>query len=148
MKTLSLPNSFNSVLRGQFWALLLICCSAKVLHATVPAPGGGPSSATLDTWSFENSITWASDLGYAPLSYTNLAASSIGDGNAVVVDSASLAWLRYNATETSGTNELKVDRGSLLLWFAPNWASTTQGGTGPGVWGRLIDVGASSANPT
>src|SRR5258708_39808001 len=125
MKTRN-PFTHNNSQQQRLWALMLLCSLASVLHATVPLPGGGPSSATLDTWSFENYTAWQSDLGYGPISYTNLAPSSIGDGNAVVVDSASPAWLLYNTTETSGTNELQVDRGSLLLWFAPNWSSVNQ----------------------
>ena len=29
-----------------------------------------------------------------------------------------------------------------MFWFAPGWSSTNAGGTGPGEWGRLIEVGS------
>jgi hypothetical protein len=37
--------------------------------------------------------------------------------------------------------------GSLMFWFAPNWASagnTNENGAGPGVWGRLIETGTTN----
>ena len=29
-----------------------------------------------------------------------------------------------------------------MFWFAPYWAGTNEGGTGPGQWSRLIEVGS------
>jgi hypothetical protein len=58
------------------------------------------------------------------------------------VDSLDPAWLQYNVFENDGTTNLTVDQGSVLFWFAPNWSSTNAGGTGPGVWGRLLEIGS------
>jgi hypothetical protein len=33
-----------------------------------------------------------------------------------------------------------------MFWFAPNWIGTNAGGTGPGEWSRLIEVGAYTTN--
>src|SRR5260221_1741903 len=33
-----------------------------------------------------------------------------------------------------------------MMWIAPNWSSTNQGGTGPGEYSRLIEVGAFTTN--
>jgi Concanavalin A-like lectin/glucanases superfamily/Bacterial TSP3 repeat len=34
----------------------------------------------------------------------------------------------------------------VLFWFRPHWSSTSQGGTGPGNWSRLLEVGAYTTN--
>ncbi len=98
-------------------------------------------------WSFVDTNTWVSDLGYAPVSFTNLAVSNWGDGPAsAVVDSTNAAWLQYHVTENDGTTNLMVNRGSVILWFAPRWSGTNAGGNGPGNWGRLLEVGSVNSN--
>jgi hypothetical protein len=133
---------------------LLLSCALLVsggleLYAQ-PSPGGFTNTdyygSPLMAWSFNDTTNWTSDAGYAPVSFTNLTSTLLGDGTAVVVGSANPAWLQYHVTESSGTNNLKVDVGSVMLWFAPSWSGTNQGGTGPGTWGRLLEVGSLSSN--
>jgi hypothetical protein len=71
-------------------------------------------------------------------------------GFSMVLDSADPAWLRFNLSETNGASNLTLTVGTVVMWVAPNWASATtnQNGSGPGVWGRLLDVGAYSTNAT
>ncbi len=97
----------------------------------------------LCTWSFEDT-NWYSDLGYAPVSFTNLNNPPSFDGNALQVDSTNAAWLQYNIVENDGTTNLTFGNygGTIELWVLPDWNS----GTGPSDWGRLIDVGAYSTN--
>ncbi len=33
-----------------------------------------------------------------------------------------------------------------MLWFSPSWSGTNAGGTGPGVWSRLVEAGAYTTN--
>jgi len=95
----------------------------------------------LDSWSFGfKSVSWNSDFGYAPVSYTNLN-TTLGDGIALVLDTNLPAWLQYNVYEADGRTNLMVNQGSVIMWFAPSWASTNAGGVGPGSWGQLIDAG-------
>jgi len=128
----------------------LLLCGSPLLHAQLPPGGGGTNSYYYGTpimaWSFNDTNNWTSDAGYAPVSFTNLASTPLGEGTAVVVDSTDPAWLHYNVTESSGTNNLRVDVGSVMLWFAPSWSGTNQGGTGPGNWGRLLEVGSVNSN--
>jgi hypothetical protein len=126
---------------GTFFALLLLSSPAFCQ----PAPSTN-TSPPLDSWSFNDTNTWTSDLGYAPVSFTNLGVSFLGDGTALVVDSTNEAWLQFNVWEKDGTTNLTVDVGSLMLWFAPDWASQSQGGAGPGVVGSLIETGAFTTN--
>ena len=107
-------------------------------------PGtNNPSYTPLDSWSFQDSTNWTSDLGYAPVSFTNLNFSHLGNGDSLVVDTNIPAWLQYNVYEADGTTNLTVDVGSVTFWFAANWSSTNDanGGLGPQEYGRLLEVG-------
>jgi len=146
----SLPRKHRTA-RAFLLSAALLFFTIATLQAQIPDPGswtnadyyyGKPMSA----WSFNDTNTWTSDLGYAPVSFTNISASWLGDYTALVVDSDDPAWLQYNTTESSGTNNLKVDRGSVMFWFAPSWSGTNEGGAGPGVWGRLLEVGSVNSN--
>jgi hypothetical protein len=112
-------------------------------------PGGGtnsnPTYTPLDSWSFRY-YGWPSDKTNAPVSFTNLAFSGLGNGSSLVVDSNLPAWLRYNMVEANGTTNLTVNAGTVMFWFAPSWSSVSLGGTGPGESGRLIETGAYTTN--
>jgi len=120
---------------------------AETAYASVPAPGGNyaPTNTPLDSWTFHDPTNWTSDAGYAPVSFTNLAYSYLGDAQSwsLVLDTNVPAWLTYNVYESDGTTNLTVDSGSVTFWFAPSsWASTNTGGMGPGEAGRLLEVGS------
>ncbi len=118
-----------------------------IISATLLCSLAGEVQADwLNSWCFYDTNTWCSDLGQAALSCTNLNVSLLGDGSAVVLDSTNAAWLQYNVIENDGTTNLTVDQGSVMFWFASSWSSTNQGGTGPGQWGRLIEVGSYTTN--
>ena len=94
---------------------------------TGPPGGGTPSSGytPLDSWSFHDHTNWTSDLGYAPVSFTNLGWSYLGDGASLVVNTSGPAWLNYNVVENDGTTNLTVSNGTVMFWFAPaNWPPT------------------------
>ena len=127
--------------------LILLWPLAAAVGVVIPVPGGGGvTNILLSTWSFTDTTNWLSDRGYPPVSFTNLSASDLGAGTALVVDSPEPAWLRYKVVENDGSTNLAVGRGSVMFWFAPNWAGTNEGGTGPGVSGRLIEVGSYTTN--
>ncbi len=126
----------------------LLALLPEVQAQTLP---GGTNSGSfytpLDSWSFNNNTNWTSDYGYAPVSFANLGFSDLGNFQSLVVNSTSPAWLRYNVMETNGTTNLTVNAGTVMFWFAPStWSSTNQGGTGPGVYGRLFETGAYTTN--
>ena len=108
-----------------------------------PGNGGAPTNVPLESWSFQDNTNWTDDDGYAPVSFTNLAFSQLGDFQSLVVDTNIPAWLQYNVWESDGWTNLTVDSGTVTFWFAPNWnsASDTNGGFGPGEYGRLLEVG-------
>jgi len=106
----------------------------------------GETTNLLSSWGFTDTTNWLSDFGYAPLSFTNLTSSPLGNGDALVLDQTNAAWLLYNVYENDGHTNLTVDRGTIMFWFAPAWSGTNEGGSGPGEWGRLIEVGAYTTN--
>ena len=132
------------------WILSLIAILLMYLgnigRASVPVfPGGfdGPTNVPIASWSFHDPTNWTDDLGYAPVSFTNIGNSYLGNGSALVVDTNVPAWLRFNVIENDGTTNLTVDSGTVTFWFGPDWSSAndTNGGFGPGEYGRLFEVG-------
>ncbi|HXB61072.1 MAG TPA: LamG domain-containing protein [Candidatus Acidoferrales bacterium] len=110
-----------------------------------------PPGYWLDSWSFEET-NWDSDFGFPALSFTNIEQAPDWDGNALQMDSTNAAWLTYNIVEDApGYGEytnLALNTGSIEFWFVANWesADTNFYGTGPGDWGRFIDVGTWTTN--
>jgi len=131
---------------------IMLYFMAEAAYAQVPSPGGkyGPTNTPLDSWSFNDPTNWTSDSGYPPISFTNLNFDQLGNGRSLVVDTNIPAWLNYSAYENIGGTNLTVlplDSGSVTFWFAPSsWSSTNAGGTGPGEWGRLFEVGSYTSD--
>ena len=130
--------------------LLTLFCSWHVMAEVPVLPGGGggdTNEVVLDSWSFADTNYWTSDLGYYPISFANLEVSTNGPGNSLLIDSPTNAWLQYNVYESTGATNLNLaGDGSVMFWFSPtSWASTSDtndlGTTGPGVYGRLLEVG-------
>ncbi len=129
---------------------------AGFLFALLPSvhaqglPGGTNSYSPytpLDTWSFYDYTNWTSDIGYAPASFTNLEYSLLGNGSSLVVDSTNPAWLQLNVLDKSGATNFTVAAGTVMFWFAAgSWSGTNEGGTGPGEYGRLFEVGGYTTN--
>jgi len=123
-----------------------------MVHAISIDPGDGSTNSSpvytpLDSWWFNDHTNWTSDTGYAPVSFTNVAFSTLGNFASVLVDNTNAAWLQYNVYENDGTTNLTVDTGTVMFWFAPgNWSSTNMGGFGPGGWGRLFELGNYTTN--
>jgi len=113
--------------------LILLCQFTEAIHAQ-----SGPSFPS-------DAIEWFTP----PDAFHDVRYVSCWNGSALEVDSTNPAWINYPAILNLGREtytNLPVDHGSLELWFKPNWQSTDQGGSGPGVPGRLIDVGAYTTN--
>ena len=138
---------FTVTLAGAFVVAALLFGPGSARAQPGPGDGnGGVTNIPLDSWSFYDPTNWTSDLGYPPVSFTNLAYSILGDFQSLVVDTNLPAWLQINAYESDGTTNLTVDNGTLTLWVAGDWSSTDQGGTGPGEYGRLFEAGAYTAD--
>ncbi|MGA2248733.1 MAG: hypothetical protein ABSH48_27575, partial [Verrucomicrobiota bacterium] len=130
--------------------LLALVFKADAVVVGPPGGGGtnsGPTYTPLNSWSFQDRVGWTSDTGKAPISFTNLAFSNLGNGASLVVDTNVPAWLQFNVYESDGSTNLTVDSGTIMFWVAPaSWASTNAGGSGPGEAGRLLEVGGYTTN--
>jgi hypothetical protein len=143
---------FDSKLLHFFIAATLLMLWSDQGHASVPVfPGGGddgPTNVPIASWSFHDPTNWTDDAGYSPISFANLNHSYLGNGSAMVLDTNIPAWLQFKAVENDGTTNLTVDSGTVTFWFAPNWSSAndTNGGYGPGEYGRLFEVGSYTSD--
>jgi len=121
-------------------------CGGSALAQLGPG-SGGPTNIVLESWSFYDHTNWLDDDGYSPVSFTNIAYSPLGDFQSMMVDTNVPAWLQYNVVENDGWTNLTIQQGTVTFWFAPgSWSSTNLGGTGPGEYGRLLEVGSYTTN--
>ncbi|HEY1663622.1 MAG TPA: LamG domain-containing protein [Verrucomicrobiae bacterium] len=132
---------------GIFLLLCLLAFAARAYSQELPDTNDF-LPYPMDSWSFDDTNTWTSDDGFAPLSFTNITSSLFGDDTSLIIDTNVPAWLKFNTTEADGTNEIAVSMGTVAFWFAPNWGSAGNsfGGSGPGEWGRFIEVGSYTTN--
>ena len=148
------PASGNILFQNYAATLACVLLVAAFLLALSPcgraafiAPGGGgtnssPTYTPLNSWSFNDTNFWTSDNGCAPLSFTNLTSTYMGDGTDLVLDSpGNPAWLQFAVTNASGASNVTVDVGSVTFWYAPYWSSTNMGGSGPSEFARLLEMG-------
>src|SRR5207248_763292 len=56
--------------------------------------------------------------------------------------------LRFPAINANTNLNLNLQSGAIRFWFAPAWSSASVGGSGPGSYGRLLEVGAPSKDAT
>ena len=142
-QSLNPPSARAFILAG-----FLFCASGALAQPTYPGGDGSYISyPPLNSWSFNDTTNWTSDNGHTPVSFTNVSSVTFfGDGTPLVLNSTDPAWLQYNLMEADGTTNLTVDVGSVAFWFAPAWAGTNNGGSGPGQWGRLIEVGGYTSD--
>lgn len=145
-------NALNFALTRALAVVGFLLVASSVWAQFLPPGGGGTKYTPLNFWSFTDTNGWTSDAGTppaSPLSFTNVTGLFFGDGNSLIVNSTNPAWVQYNVIETNtATTNLTLDVGSIYFWFAPGWTSADQGGAGPGVWGRLIEVGSYSSDAT
>ncbi|MGD0816322.1 MAG: hypothetical protein ABSA83_22240 [Verrucomicrobiota bacterium] len=120
-------------LLGTFCVLILLTVQALCQPALPPFP----PDPWLDRYSFVDTTNWTSDLGYAPIAFTNLVSVPEWEGNALLLDTTNLlpAYFAYNIVEpTDGNTNITFPAGAIACVFICDWASadTNQYGTGPG----------------
>lgn len=149
MKTLNRAKIGGAFCRLIF-SLMLFCSLAQASRAVGLLPPGDTNfpPEPIASWSFQDTNAWTSDQGYAPISFTNIAFSYLGNGSSLVVNTNVPAWLNFNVIEpTNGATNLVLNApGSITFWFGPGWSSGTNGGIGPGQWAQLVSVGEWTSN--
>ena len=118
----------------------------EIVDGTDPSNPNSVLPVRLGSWHFDNTNTWAGAAGQLPLQVTNLVGISSFDSNAVLVDSANPAILKYRDVETNGNANINLRSGSVRFWFKPDWSSANASGIEPGFYGRLIEMGKWSSN--
>jgi len=77
----------------------------------------------------------------APLATVNLRGSDSWSGHALVMAGTEKTLLALGGKAKA---KLVGEAGTVRLWFAPEWNSVSEGGTGPGVEVRLLEFGSWS----
>src|SRR5258706_2308282 len=112
--------------------------------ATAADPPLPPPWRWLNTWTF-NDTNLLSTAGFPPKASFGLYSVTSFSGNAVLVTGSS-ALLQYRELETNGVTNITCNAGALEFWFRPDWASANNGGSGPGTFCRLVELGAYTTN--
>lgn len=121
------------------WVVILLTTWAA--HPTVNA------QQRLGYWKFDRP-DFRGEQGQMPLVCTNLALVPSFDGSAAAINITNTgAILQYRTVETNGHTNLNTTRGAVRLWFKPAWSSMNEGGKGPGITARLIEIGQWTPRP-
>ena len=113
----------------------------ETTDGTDPYNSASVTPVRLGYWRFDNTNLWSGDAGQLPMVVTNVYGILSWSTNALQIGSTNPAILTYRDVETNGNANINLRNGAVRFWFAPNWATTNIGGTGPGSPGRLIEIG-------
>jgi hypothetical protein len=120
---------------GMLAAVSLISARPARLEAA-----GVEGPRRLAHWRFATP-NWAGDEGQKPLIATNLEKVPSFNGSAARLAAGANGVLQYRLVEPDGRVNMDCARGAIRFFFKPDWTSAKSGGTGPGVYGRLVEVG-------
>jgi hypothetical protein len=95
-----------------------------------------------------NTNTFPGEAGQVPLVKTNLNNPASWDGKALLVNSNTPTNLKYKDVETDNSANINLQQGTVRFWFRPDWSGTNNGGSGPGHYARLIELGAYTNDAT
>jgi len=106
-----------------------------------------PSAAAsfLNVFHFDDTNNWLSIYAGAPRAFSGVAGVPSWQSNAVHIAGTN-ARLQYNEIETNGVTNIVCPSGTVWGWFLSDWSSASSGGTGPGAYGRLFELGAYTTN--
>lgn len=119
----------------------------ELTDGTSPTNSLSVTFVRLGYWKFSDTDWWGEDDQAAQVA-TNLQNVASWDGNALLINSTNVARLKYKDEEATHVPNINLRNGTLSLWFKPDWGSTNSGGSGPGVWSRLAELGAYSSGGT
>jgi hypothetical protein len=131
---------------GARWlGLLILCLCVSGFGQSGPPP---LPAVPLEYWAL-NRTNWEGWRQELPLGFTNLNAVPSWLNFALSVDTNTTAFLDLPVYAADGYTNVTFDSGSLSFLCQANWTSMGDGGTGPGAWAPLWQVGTySSDNPS
>src|SRR2546425_11337656 len=103
------------------------------------------SGRLLNFWRFDDT-NYTSLRGHIPKASYGPQITPSWNSNAVRIVGTGPALLEYRSLETDGITNVQCFNGSMWFWFRPLWTSAGLGGTGPGGFGRLVELGHWSAD--
>jgi hypothetical protein len=84
-----------------------------------------------------NAANWSGDRGQLPYSVNGVSQVASWSGNALHIDQAGGKYIKFKRIDTDGKPNVTAQRGSVRLWFKPDWDSST----GSGYFSRLFQMG-------
>lgn len=108
---------------------------------TCPTNAASYTPVRLGYWPFE-APGFVAAHGAVPTEVTNIAWAQGMIGGSAHVVAADPVLLKYRDTEADGSANINLRRGTFRIWIRPDWTSASLGGTGPGEWARIVEMGA------
>ena len=131
---------FGGGLAGAALFYSAACPTASFAQGGPPIPT--PPGEILNIFHFDDTNTWLSTYGFPPKAFSGIVGVPSWQSNAVLI-AGSRAFLQYNESETNGNTNILCPVGTIWFFFLPqNWNS----GSGPGVYGRLLEMGTYTTN--
>jgi hypothetical protein len=112
----------------------------EVTDGTDPTEATDFTQRRLGYWKF-NTSAFVGEQGQNWTTSSNVSCVSSWSSNALATATNLYSGLMYREYETNGAANINCRNGTVRLWLKPNWASTNQGGQGPGISSRLIELG-------
>jgi hypothetical protein len=116
----------------------------EILDGTDPFNPNSVLAVQLAYFPLDDTNVWTGSAGQLPLLATNIVGIPSWSTNAVLFDSTNPAILCYRDVETNGVANINLRHGTVCFWFWPDWSSASAGGSGPGDYGRLIEMGSNN----
>jgi hypothetical protein len=113
----------------------------ELLEGTDPLDHTSFTPVRLGYWRF-NSPDWQGEQGQLPKATQGVQSTVSWSGTAAGINDGAGAHLKYECVEADGSANINLRRGTLRFWFRPHFSS----GQNIGSWGRLLEVGAWSAD--
>jgi len=110
------------------------------IDSTDPIDAASHAATRLGHWTFETPDFVAAH-GAAPVEVANIGWSSGQIGQSAEAHLPGPTMLKYRDAEPNGDANVNLRRGTIRLWIRPCWTTVSLGGSGPGAWVRLVEVG-------
>lgn len=125
------------------WALVLLAGSLHVAMAR-PRPLLPPyPEATLTTFGFDEPLAWGGVSAFSAR-HQNVVLVESWSGYALKMAGQAPMLSSFPVLDEWNRPNLRSDQGTIRFWFRPYWSSGALEGTGPGAYGRLVELGAWS----
>lgn len=123
--------------------LAAICCAFTAVNLSIakPRPAWPPlPEKLLRNWRFDDP-NWITRPTSNALAAENLLLAESWSGYALDMPGGQSSLLLLPLLSGTSKPNLAPNAGTIRFWFSPYWMSVSAGGTGPGDWVRLVEIG-------